>query len=300
MANSAVANYASKYADVLAQAYNRASVIQGKVNTEFVFDGVKSIHYYGAVTQPLNTYDRTGANNSGAWRYGSPTEILTDVDTLTLSQDKSFSITIDKGHYKDENLVLRTGRIVKAQIGEQVVPYFDKYALDKWRTSAVGVTGFSQAPTSSTVVQMFVDARSDFVNQNFQINDKCYAYVPTSVYAMLLLNPEFISVEKLGEKHLANGVVGKVAGWTIVEVPDTYFPTVSTKDCYALFTYKDKVRAPTKIAELKTYNDVPGISGALIEGRYYGDAFALKTLVNATSGSPTGTWTVQGILKAEV
>lgn len=287
-------NYADKYADVLAQAYNKASVIQGKVNTEFSFDGVKTIHYYGAVTQPLGNYTR-----SGTWRYGTPTELETDVENLTLTQDKSFSITIDKGNYKDANLVLRTGRIVKAQIGEQVVPFFDKYALGQWRTSAVGVTGFSQAPTKSDVVDMFVSARSDFVNQNFQMNDKCYAYVPTSVYALLLLNPEFISVEKLGEKHLVNGLVGKVAGWNIIEVPDTYFPTVSTKDCYALFTYKDKVLAPTKIAELKTYNDVPGLSGSLIEGRYYGDAFALKTLVNATSGTPTGTWTVQGILKAE-
>ena len=292
MANAST-NYADKYADQLEQAFLRSSVIAGKVNTEYEFTGVKTIHIYSAVTQPLTNYTR-----SGVWRYGDPQELLTDVQDLVLSQDKSFSMTIDKGNYKDANLVLRTGRVVKQQIGEQVTPFFDKYALNKWATDAAVLT--SASPTKANVVDMFVDARKNFVNNNIPMTDSCFAYIPASTYAFLLQNPEFISVEKLGEKHLSNGVVGKVANWTLVEVPDSYLPN----GVFALFTHKSKVLAPSKIAELKTYNDVPGLSGSLIEGRYYGDAFVMKTLVNTTTYNAnakagSGTFQTIGVLAAK-
>lgn len=292
MANAST-NYADKYADQLEQAFLRSSVIAGKVNTEYEFTGVKTIHIYSAVTQPLTNYTR-----SGVWRYGDPQELLTDVQDLVLSQDKSFSMTIDKGNYKDANLVLRTGRVVKQQIGEQVTPFFDKYALNKWATDAAVLTAAS--PTKANVVDMFVDARKNFVNNNIPMTDSCYAYIPATTYAYLLQNPEFISVEKLGEKHLSNGVVGKVANWTLVEVPDSYLPN----GVFALFTHKSKVLAPSKIAELKTYNDVPGLSGSLIEGRYYGDAFVMKTLVNSTTYNAnakagSGTFQTIGVLAAK-
>lgn len=292
MANAST-NYADKYADQLEQAFLRSSVIAGKVNTEYEFTGVKTIHIYSAVTQPLTNYTR-----SGVWRYGDPQELLTDVQDLVLSQDKSFSMTIDKGNYKDANLVLRTGRVVKQQIGEQVTPFFDKYALNKWATDAAVLT--SASPTKANVVDMFVDARKNFVNNNIPMTDSCYAYIPATTYAYLLQNPEFISVEKLGEKHLSNGVVGKVANWTLVEVPDSYLPN----GVFALFTHKSKVLAPSKIAELKTYNDVPGLSGSLIEGRYYGDAFVMKTLVNTTTYNAnakagSGTFQTIGVLAAK-
>ena len=285
-------NYAEKYADQLEQAYLRSSVIAGKTNTQYEFTGVKTIHIYSAVTQPLQDYARTGV-----WRYGGePNELMTDVQDLVLTQDKAFSMSIDKGNYKDANLVLRTGRVVKQQIGEQVTPFFDKYALNKWATDAAVLT--SASPTKANVVDMFVDARKNFVNNNIQMGDSCFAYIPATTYAYLLQNPEFISVEKLGEKHLSNGVVGKVANWTLVEVPDSYLP----EGTFALFTHKDKVLAPTKIAELKTYTDVPGLSGSLIEGRYYGDAFVLKTLVNsmdATNKAGSGTFQTIGVLAAK-
>ena len=66
MAQSAT-NYAEKYSDELAQAYLQSSIIAGKTNTEYTFDGVKTVHVYSAVTQPLQDYKR-----SGTWRYGQP------------------------------------------------------------------------------------------------------------------------------------------------------------------------------------------------------------------------------------
>ena len=292
MAQSAT-NYAEKYSDQLAQAYLQSSIIAGKTNTEYTFDGVKTVHVYSAVTQPLQDYKR-----SGTWRYGQPKELEDDSQDLTLKLDKSFSMTIDKGNSKDNAALKRAGTVIKQQIGEQVTPFFDKHALQTWATAAETATKncISAAPTKDTVVDMFVKARSMFVNQKISMGANCYAYVPTSTtYAFLLMNPDFISIEKLGDKHLTNGLVGKCMNWNIIEVPDEYLP----ENTFALFTHKNEVFAPTKIAELKQYSDVPGISGLLIEGRYYGDAFVRKTLVNATTGEPTGTFDLHGVITAE-
>ena len=292
MAQSAT-NYAEKYSDELAQAYLQSSIIAGKTNTEYTFDGVKTVHVYSAVTQPLQDYKR-----SGTWRYGQPKELEDDSQDMTLSLDKSFSMTIDKGNSKDNAALKRAGKVIKQQIGEQVTPFFDKHALQTWATAAETATKnvITAAPTKDTVVDMFVKARSMFVNQKISMGANCYAYVPTSTtYALLLMNPDFISIEKLGEKHLTNGLVGKCMNWNIIEVPDEYLP----ENTFALFTHKNEVFAPTKIAELKQYSDVPGISGLLIEGRYYGDAFVRKTLVNATTGNPNGTFDLHGVITAK-
>lgn len=281
-------NYASKYESQLRQAYTKASILTGKTNNEYSFEGVRGIHIYSAVTQPLNDYKRTGT-----WRYGDPDELKTDVQDLTLGLDKSFSLTIDKGNYEDSMLARRTGEVIKAQIAEQVTPFFDKHALTTWAAAGAALA----APTTldkTTVLTPFVDARTNFVNNNIPVGTDCFAYVPTSVYALLIMNPEFISVEKLGAEHLTNGVVGKVMNWTIVEIPDSYVPA-TTK---ILFTHKKEVLAPTKISELHRYSDVPGISGALVEGRYYGDAFVLKTLVNSTT-TEGGTFQTLGVLNCK-
>lgn len=297
MANSTT-NYAELYSDQLAQAYTLSSVIAGKTNTDYDFEGVKSIHVFSAVTQPLHDYTR-----SGTWRYGQPQELQSDVQDLTLSLDKAFSMTIDKGNSSDAAALKRAGKVVQQQIAEQVTPFFDMNAIKAWATAAEGAgkipTGLV-APTKDNVVEMFVKARSMFVNQKISMTNDCYAYVPTSTtYAYLLMNPDFISVEKLGEKHLTNGLVGKCMNWNIIEVPDEYLP----ESTFALFTHKQEVYAPTKIAELKQHSDVPGISGLLIEGRYYGDAFVKKTLVNSTDATNTagkGTFDIHGVVTAKI
>lgn len=264
-------NLATKYESALLQAFTRSSLTTGKVNTEYNWDGVKSIHVYTAITQPLGDYKR-----SGTWRYGEPTELQDKEQEMIITLDKSFSITVDKGNNDEQMNAKRTGAVTKAEIGEQVTPFFDKYALNYWATNAgVSDTSFTTLDKDS-VLDMFIAARKNFVNNNFAVGGDTFAYVPTSVYGLLLRNPEFISVEKLGNQILTNGEVGKCMNLRVVETPDAYLPAGT----WALFTHKKAVLEPVKSTELHTYTNVPGISGTLIEGRYRGDAFVLDTLKN--------------------
>jgi hypothetical protein len=267
-------NLATKYEKGLVQAYTRASLLTGKTNSEYNWDGVKSIHVYTAITQALNDYNRSGIDSYGGHRYGAWNELQDREQEMIVTLDKSFAITIDKGNNDEQQNVKRLGEVIKAQIGEQVTPFFDSYALKYWTENAGSTNTDYATLTSSTVLNVFSIAHTHFFNNNMPINGQIYAYVPTTVYALLLHNPEFISVDKLGEKILSNGVVGKCMGFPIVETPDIYLPTGT----FALFTNKKSVIQATKGTELHRYTNVPGLSGALIEGRYRGDAFILDTL----------------------
>lgn len=264
-------NLAEKYEGQLAQAYTKDSVLAGKTNTDYSWNGVATINVLTAVTQDLNDYNLTGTDGHGGNRYGEPTELDDTKQTMTITQDKSFAITIDRKNYDDQMMAKKTGTVTKAEIGEKVVPFFDKYALQAWIKGAGQKSSITAAVTKDTVLDMFIDARMKFVNALIPLstNDN-FAYVTTTAYSFLLRNPEFISVEKLGNVILTNGEVGKCMSFRVVEVPDDYLGTTQ-----ALFVHKKAVLAPTKLKELKVHDDAPGISGRLIEGRYRGDAFVL-------------------------
>lgn len=264
-------NLAEKYEGQLAQAYTKDSVLAGKTNTDYSWNGVATINVLTAVTQDLNDYNLTGTDGHGGNRYGEPTELDDTKQTMTITQDKSFAITIDRKNYDDQMMAKKTGTVTKAEIGEKVVPFFDKYALQAWIKGAGQKSSITAAVTKDTVLDMFIDARMKFVNALMPLstNDN-FAYVTTTAYSFLLRNPEFISVEKLGNVILTNGEVGKCMSFRVVEVPDDYLGTTQ-----ALFVHKKAVLAPTKLKELKVHDDAPGISGRLIEGRYRGDAFVL-------------------------
>lgn len=265
-------NLAEKYEGQLAQAYTKDSVLAGKTNTDYSWNGVATINVLTAVTQDLNDYNLTGTDGHGGNRYGEPTELDDTKQTMTITQDKSFAITIDRKNYDDQMMAKKTGTVTKAEIGEKVVPFFDKYALQAWIKGAGQKSSITAAVTKDTVLDMFIDARKKFVNALIPLstNDN-FAYITTTAYGFLLRNPEFISVEKLGNVILTNGEVGKCMSFRVVEVPDDYLGTKTQ----ALFVHKKAVLAPTKLKELKVHDDAPGISGRLIEGRYRGDAFVL-------------------------
>jgi len=269
-------NLATKYESKMALVYTRKSLLQGKTNEEYSWDGVNSIHVYTPVTQPLNDYVK-----SGTWRYGSPAELQDTQQEMAITLDKSFSITVDRGNNDDQMHAKRSGEVVNAQVGEQVTPFFDKYALIKWAKEAGQTSSVTAAVTKDTVLDMFIDAHSKFFNAAIPVNGKeQYAYVSAATYAKLLRNPEFISADSLNKDLLTNGVVGKCMGFLVVETPDDYlnYYDADAGKAYlvqALFVNKKSVVAPTKLNELFIRNDVPGISGTLIEGRYRGDAHVL-------------------------
>ena len=101
--------------------------------------------------------------------------------------------------------------------------------------------------------------------------DNRYMYMTAEMYKLVNISDEFISLDKLGEKSISRGECGEVDNFRIIKVPTGYLPA----NCFMLATYKGSVLMPYKIQDAKIHQDPPGLSGNLLEGRHYYDAFVL-------------------------
>lgn len=269
-------NLATKYSKKVADAFYLNSVILGKTSKEYEWDGVKSINVATITTVEPGDYTREGVS-----RYGTPTEVQDTIQTLSITQDKSVSLTVDKGNNKQQQLIKNAGKVVNLEMREQFIPMFDKYALKVW-TDGAGQTSTDASVTKSNIVEIMRKGITAFVNKKVA-KTNCYFYIGASNYSKLVLSPEFLGVEKLGGKALEKGVVGELSGVPVVEIPDDYLP----ENTNFLLVKKEAVLAPTQIKDMKIHKDAPGISGALMEIRWLFDAFVLDAKKNGVYVSKT-------------
>lgn len=264
-------NLAEKYSPKIVEKFYEDSVILGKTSREYDWDGVKSIKVWTINTVAPTTYGRASAFGVGgvASRYGATTEVEDTVQTMTITQDKSVSLSVDKGNNKQQMIIKNAGKVMALELREQFVPMFDKYVLSVINTNA-GTTTTHATLTKATIVEAISDHVTALMNASASLDD-AYCFIGASNYAKLVNAPEFINLEKLGEKALDKGVVGKVRGLAIVPIPDAYLP----EGVNFLTWKKSCVLAPTQIKDAKVHMDPPGLSGALLEVRWLYDAFVL-------------------------
>lgn len=145
-------NLAAKYSDKIAGMYTVGSLVADKTSSEWDFSGVKTVKIYTPQTVEPVDYTRDGTN-----RFGTPVEMADTVQELTMTQDKSYSIIIDKGNNNEQMLVKNAGKMLKLQTNEKVVPMVDKYALSRYCALAGTVAGITK-PTKTTIIADIGDA----------------------------------------------------------------------------------------------------------------------------------------------
>lgn len=258
-------NLASKYSDQIAEVFTRSSFIKGKTATTFDLTGVKTLKVYTPITVEEVDYDRDG----GLARYGDVSEMQDVVQELTMTQDKAFTLTIDKGNNLDQNLVKNAADMLRLQLNEKSTPTADKYAFSRFVTMA-GTLCASEKPTKANIISKIADA-SQALDDALVPDDNRYLYLTSEMYKLVCTSDEFSGVDVLARQSIAKGVCGEVFGMNVVRVPKSYLPS----NVYFLVAHKDAVLMPYKIADAKVHEDPVGVSGALIEGRHYYDAYVL-------------------------
>lgn len=128
---SEIVNYAEKYSNEIDERFSIASVTEKAVNNNYEFDGVNKVYVYSVDTADVNDYVMSGLS-----RYGQPVELGNRVQEMTLTQDKSFTFTIDKRNNSDTMMTQHAGRCLQRQIDEVIVPMIDKYRLAKYAANA--------------------------------------------------------------------------------------------------------------------------------------------------------------------
>ena len=252
-----------KYAKEIQTKFTRESLITGRLSNVYSFSGVKTVNITTPITVPMVDYTRTGAN-----RYGTPQEMQDTVQELTLTQDKSFSMTIDKGNNLDQSGVKEAGRMLSLQIAEQAVPTMDKYCFAKLAQNAGKIVEGDGNLTKSNICARITAGTTHLDDAEVPDADRTL-FVPSSTYAMLRLSDEFIKCNPLAEKSLAKGQVGTYDGMAVIKVPAGRWP----KNVNFIIAHKSAACAPVKLNDTKLHQDPPGISGALLEGRQYYDLF---------------------------
>lgn len=257
-------NLMTKYASKLAEGFNRESYTALKCSTEFDFVGVKSIKVMSTLTQELNDYARSGAS-----RYGVPKDVQDALQEMTLTQDKSFSLVIDKGDNSEQMMLKNAGKMMRKQQRERVVPAVDKWNLKKWAEGA-GKVVVSAAPSKTTIVALLLAAETHLDDSFVPANER-YAYMSNAKFELIRLAAEFAGCDAITDKLIIKGMKGNIGTLQIITVPASHMPA----NVHFLVTYKNSVLAPHKIHEAKIHKDPPGISGHLMEGRDIFDAFVV-------------------------
>lgn len=259
-----------KYADTLAKLYTHHSFIEGHTNKTWSFSGLKSLIVPSIVTQPLTDYVRSGTS-----RYGTPQDLQDTLQEMTMTQDKAFSIIIDKGDNSEQQMMKRAGEVMQQQIAEQVVPTVDQYALSRWFADAGKVVGIAAPPDKTSIIGLLLDAEV-FLNDSFVPDEERWCYVPNWLIKHIRLSDEFSGCDSIVKDAVVKGYVGKIGTLNIVGMPARYFP----EGAYFLVAHRDSVILAQKLRDGRIHQDPPGISGHLLEGRYNYDAFVLGAKCN--------------------
>lgn len=256
-------NYASKYSPLVDERFTQVSLTQAAINTDLDFTGVNTVNVYSMYTADLNDYSMTGTS-----RYGTPTELEDSTQTLVLTQDKAFTFSIDRRNYEDSMMVREAGRALNRQLTEVIVPEVDKYRLAKL-TADAGTKTYG-AITSENAYTSFLAGVTTLLDAKAPLAGT-FAFIGSNLYTQIRLDPSFIKASDMAQTMLVNGQVGTIEGIPVIHVPSTLLPD----NVEFIITNRIAMPSAQKIESYKIHENPVGISGWLIEGRIYYDAWVL-------------------------
>lgn len=212
-------------------------------------------------------YVREGVN-----RFGTLNELGGGTQTLTLSQDKGATWSIDTGNYKDTDMTADASSTIDRQIREVAVPNVDIYNLAVIHAYAVANSQVTTNALSST------DAYSDFLVQVALLTDAKVpeedrvVYMTESTYNLLRLDSTFRLACDDAYSDLKTGVRTMVNGVKVIVVPTSYLPA----NTGYLFTHAKAHKSVSKIEMARVLTDQRGVDGSICEYRRYHDFFVLN------------------------
>jgi N4-gp56 family major capsid protein len=262
-------NLATKYSSKVDERFSKQSVTEKWVHNDYDWDGVQTIKVYSIPTVALGSYSRTGTS-----RYGTPADLGDTLATYTLTQDKAFTYVIDKGDNIDSLNVRAAAKSLSRQTNEVVIPAIDKYRLAAYVTAAAANGGRPAATniTTSNAYSSFLQAQGTL--DDILVPDTGRVCFVTPKYLNTIKQDgNFIKASDMAQDMLVKGQVGEIDGVAIVKAPTSYFPTKTP----FILTHKSVMCAPKKLQDYQIHENPPGISGNLVEGRLYYDAFVMDS-----------------------
>ncbi len=274
----AAVNYAAKYAQYVDERFRLNSLTAALINNNFDWIGVKTVKVFSRSLATLNDYQTSGSN-----RYGTPDELGNNEQEMTITQDKSFTYTIDAASEQDTNGTMEAAATLAENIDNLVIPALDTYRLSviaaKAPTQGV-VSGkthiITNAVTKTNAYEEFLSCQEVLDDDKAPLGGRISVVTPAYLNK-IKLDEHFTKWGDMATQIAINGIAGDIDGVPVVKVPTTYMP----ENVDFLITNPIACPSPVKLQEFKINYDAPGISGALVEARVRYDAFVLDKKADA-------------------
>ena len=265
-------NYAEKWSPKVDERFTLKSLTEAAVNQNYDWTGVDTVQVYSIPAVDLVDY-----TTSGSTRYGSDTEISTAVQSMLLTQDRAFSITIDRMSLTDTNGAVRAGKSMQRQVDEKIIPEIDAYRLDEMQDAAIGNGNVEVSAVTAANAYTVLLAGQEALGNAKVPQEGRIAFCSYAYYNFLKLDSTFMLASEIAMKERINGMMGMVDGVKLVPVPSSYLPS----NVAFIMTHKVATVAPKKLWSLITHDNPVGINGVKLEGRIRYDAFILDEKVDA-------------------
>ena len=260
-------NYAEKFSQTIDEQLSKDSLTDKAVNKDYDFDGVNKVNVYSVETVPLNDYDINAKSN----RYGTPVELGNDVQTLELTQDKSFTFSIDRKNATDTMMAMSAAKALARELKEVVTPTIDRYRIAKYTAEALAAHTKEETLTTETAYSAFLEGSMVLFDAKVPTEGRI-AFVTSAYYKAIKLDKNFVSSGDKGQEIAVTGAVGTIDKTTIIVAPADYF----VKGTNFIICHPMAMTSPVKLADYKIHENPQGINGWLVEGRIYYDAFVLN------------------------
>lgn len=278
-----VINLAEKASPKVVELFYKESCTEGLFNTDYDWTGVRTVKVYTVDDLPLNDYSATAVD--GTSRFGSLTEVGDTIQEMTVAQDKSFNGIIDKSNNNSTLMIKAAGKVLKRQTRNVVIPYVDKFRLNAMAYWSDTVNGTTYAPLWKTVVDNDL-SKSNIIDTIMKANAQMSnALVPDTGRVLYMgytlainvkLADQVVGIDKLGEKSIVNGVMGKIDKCQVRLVPDSYMPS----GVEAMIVEKGVAIAPKKIETYRVLTNSWIVDGSIVQGRLMHDCFVLNRKAN--------------------
>lgn len=266
---------ATKYLPYVDEIFTQDSKKSLLTNNDFSFDGAEMVKLYKINTAEMNDYGRGGAA-SGNWsRYGVVENLDATTETATLKRDRSFTFVIDKLDSNQTGGALAGASALARQLREVVIPEVDTY------TYAVMVAGAGHKPeaielTSDNIYDEIVKASAALDDALVPETGRVLTVTP-AVYLLMKRCKDITMETEVGNDMRIKGVIANIDGAVTIKMAAARLP----EGFGFMLSHKSACCAPTQLADYKTHEDPPGISGTLVEGRIVYDAFVFENKAKA-------------------
>lgn len=260
-------NLASKYAKNVDERFTRESQAAMALNNDYDFTDVDTVKVYSIPIAPMHDYSRTGSS-----RYGTPDELTRNVQTMTVTKDRSFTFTIDRGNKIQSMMVSDAGKSLSRQLEEVIVPEYDTYVFKTLANAAIATGQYdTTAATTSNAYELFLKA-NEVLSENYVPDAGRVAFCSYRFANLLKQDSAFMRYGDASQQMLVKGVIGEVDGTKIVKVPSSRLPAGASM----IMTHPIAATGPKQLEDYKIHDNPPGINGWLVEGRMIYDCFVLN------------------------